>query len=85
MDEIIEQILAKLFDPEKRRLTASLDNLINEHAKLVNKSTSGFLFNGTFYCLSTVNRSRLDRTCREGIAYELVDKMLAFLVHYGIM
>jgi hypothetical protein len=79
MDEIIEQLLDKLFKPERRRLSASLDNLIRMHSEIVNKNSIGFLFAGTFYCLSTHNVASIVRSQRDGLAHELTGEMNSFI------
>lgn len=77
MNEIIEQILNKLFDPEKRRLATMLDNLIRENNMAIGQNALGFLFNGSFYPISTVKNIR--GAPRPAIAYELVGKMESLL------
>lgn len=79
MSSIVEQILATLFEPETRRLKASLDNLINRHSGIVNKGVIGFLFNGTFYCHSNHSPREAPLGHRERLADELTGPMEAYL------
>lgn len=79
MSEIIEQILTLMFEPEKRRLVASLDRLIVQHSGIVNKNVIGFLFNGTFYCHSAYKAAQAPLNSRMQLADALLGEMDAYL------
>lgn len=73
---LIEQIKRGLFEPEKRRHTRMIDQLVEQHSEILNDDLQGFIFNGENYIHTD---ARIRHRSYRMLAWSLVGDMETFL------
>lgn len=78
--ELISDLLTKLFEAEKRRLKAVINELNSQNKRLKNLAVDGFLYGGQLYMPSGVSTVVAGPgQCKATLAFKLNDQMETWL------
>ena len=76
--KVVDDLVKTIFEPDTKRLTAWLDQIVNKHRELVSLSDVGFLVKGTFYKHSQAMPPRGKMLIRNHLAVELTGEFMQY-------